>query len=401
MAVTHAAVKAPGERVFAVADWNASHIIDGSTGEILFREAGGTIGTDSNLFWDDVNKRLGVQTSNPLSLLAVGSDGSTDFGISAETSRDIGVVGYVTAVTGDTIGVYGVTPSTSGTGVVGENVHATGTGVGVHGAVDSVNAWAGYFTGGKGVFIQNNLGIGTASPENQLHIYDATDNCIIKVETDKVDGAAELLLRNDAQDWRVQLAATDAFQIYDTTGVTSPFIIQPATPSNTLVLQATTGNVGINIISPEAKLHIIETTEQLRLGYDADKYVTFVVGSDGNIVIDAMSNFAFKAGNMDVVLTDVGDAFRPYVSDDDLINLGTTSARWKSLRVGTGTSSFAGSVGIGVVAPGATLHVSATDGIIIPIGTTAQRVATQGMIRYNTTTSRFEGYTGVAWVDFH
>ena len=43
--------------------------------------------------------------------------------------------------------------------------------------------------------------------------------------------------------------------------------------------------------------------------------------------------------------------------------------------------------------------IEGTNGIIIPVGTTAQRVATQGGIRFNSTTSRFEGYNGSAWVN--
>ena len=44
---------------------------------------------------------------------------------------------------------------------------------------------------------------------------------------------------------------------------------------------------------------------------------------------------------------------------------------------------------------------TSTSGIRVPVGTTAQREDVQGMIRYNTSTSKFEGYTGSAWVDFH
>ena len=40
-------------------------------------------------------------------------------------------------------------------------------------------------------------------------------------------------------------------------------------------------------------------------------------------------------------------------------------------------------------------------GMIVPIGTTAQRDSTQGMIRFNTTTGKFEGYDGSSWNDFH
>lgn len=47
----------------------------------------------------------------------------------------------------------------------------------------------------------------------------------------------------------------------------------------------------------------------------------------------------------------------------------------------------------------AAVTASGTGVIVVPVGTTAQRVATQGGIRFNTTTSRFEGYNGSAWVN--
>lgn len=40
---------------------------------------------------------------------------------------------------------------------------------------------------------------------------------------------------------------------------------------------------------------------------------------------------------------------------------------------------------------------SATGAVQMAVGTTAQRAAVQGAIRYNTTTSQFEGYSGSAW----
>jgi len=64
-----------------------------------------------------------------------------------------------------------------------------------------------------------------------------------------------------------------------------------------------------------------------------------------------------------------------------------------------------GYVGIGTTNPASTFHVNSTDALIIPVGTTTNRpgqggqiTAVNGMIRYNTQTSQFEGYgPGSAW----
>ena len=58
-------------------------------------------------------------------------------------------------------------------------------------------------------------------------------------------------------------------------------------------------------------------------------------------------------------------------------------------------------VGIGTASPATTLHVSATDAIRIASGTTAQRPGSpaNGDVRYNSTTSTIEGYSGGAWAD--
>ena len=58
-------------------------------------------------------------------------------------------------------------------------------------------------------------------------------------------------------------------------------------------------------------------------------------------------------------------------------------------------------VGIGTASPATTLHVSATDALRLPSGTTGQRPgsAANGDIRYNSTTSTIEGYAGGAWAN--
>lgn len=54
-------------------------------------------------------------------------------------------------------------------------------------------------------------------------------------------------------------------------------------------------------------------------------------------------------------------------------------------------------VGIGTIIPSAVLHISGNDGLVIPVGTTLQRVNVQGAIRYNKQDQVFEGYDGANW----
>ena len=51
-------------------------------------------------------------------------------------------------------------------------------------------------------------------------------------------------------------------------------------------------------------------------------------------------------------------------------------------------------IGIGITNPSTNFHIATTDGIVIPVGTSAQRVDVTGSIRYNTDNSTFEGFKG-------
>ena len=60
-------------------------------------------------------------------------------------------------------------------------------------------------------------------------------------------------------------------------------------------------------------------------------------------------------------------------------------------------------IGIGTSQPRSSVDILATDALIVPVGTTAQRPATPvvGMIRFNATTNKLEGYTSTGWVALH
>ena len=106
---------------------------------------------------------------------------------------------------------------------------------------------------------------------------------------------------------------------------------------------------------------------------------------------------------------------------DSTFNLGSPTKNWKEGYIeelsstnitasgdisgsGISTGSLAylsvdNKIGIGIKSPKNSLHISATDGIIIPVGNTSQRTsdAVAGEIRFNSQQNTYEGYDGANW----
>ena len=99
-------------------------------------------------------------------------------------------------------------------------------------------------------------------------------------------------------------------------------------------------------------------------------------GTSGQALLtDAAGNITF--GDVDALPTQTGNSGY-YLTTDG------TNPSWDNL---TDDPTFTG-----------TVTISGTEAIKVPVGTTAQRpTPVQGMIRYNTTDTVFEGYDGSAW----
>lgn len=69
------------------------------------------------------------------------------------------------------------------------------------------------------------------------------------------------------------------------------------------------------------------------------------------------------------------------------------------LTVSTGDAYItAGKLGVGTASSLVTMSLVGTDAALLPVGTTAQRpTGSQGYIRFNTSTIKFEGYNGSIW----
>jgi hypothetical protein len=137
----------------------------------------------------------------------------------------------------------------------------------------------------------------------------------------------------------------------------------------------TNGNVGIGTNSPDTKLHVEST-------------------SNANSPILTIENDNAKQIELGVVRSVAGiepnTSFLAY--DNDFRFIAGAGSTNEVMRIDSN-----GKVGIGTDQPEVSLDLGNTDAIKVPSGPTALRPTgiLPGMIRYNTTTSEFEGYSGI------
>jgi hypothetical protein len=141
-----------------------------------------------------------------------------------------------------------------------------------------------------------------------------------------------------------------------------------------IIASFTTGqDVGIGVTSPDAKLEILATTEQLRLTHtDASKYTSFTANSSGDLTVNPVGDFIVDiADDITLKATDdfemYADDFK-WVSYDDSDLLMHLNADNDPPYLALGCEGDVGiRMGIGFgTAPDANLHVSGTYDRSIP-----------------------------------
>ena len=128
------------------------------------------------------------------------------------------------------------------------------------------------------------VGIGT-SPSTRLHVYQATGNTALRVESAEANAQASINFKNDARRYDVGINSSDSFFISDDTA------------SSTRLTINSSGNVGIGTTSPGARLDVTSTDSDAVFLRSSQTNNTNVYITNTNATANNTANLFFAPAN--------------------------------------------------------------------------------------------------------
>ncbi|MCC7250452.1 tail fiber domain-containing protein [Hyphomicrobium sp.] len=230
----------------------SSAAADGSAGQIQFNE-GGNLKADAALHWDNTNKRLGIGTATPQRPLHVQVNAAGSPTMIAlenlDTSGSTAVISHRIATTG-----VGASTFVEATGIQMKTVehdHAT--------RASQLSFW----TAANGVYNNRmiidgsgNVGIGTTSPGQKLHVSGTGGDTYVRVDTASSAHAAGIHLTAGAisnyGSILVHRASDNGLLLLNSEN--GPVIL--GVNETEMMRISSTGNVGIGTTSPTQRLEV-------------------------------------------------------------------------------------------------------------------------------------------------
>jgi len=154
----------------------------------------------------------------------------------------------------------------------------------------------------------------------------------------------------------IQLFANGA-AVFNEQSNDADFRIEGNTDANLFFADASADNIGIGTNSPDTKLEVVDTSSQLRIGYNATNYSDFQVNSNGSLLISTTADT-----NGVIALQSTGQIQLGGNSVNTYINA-MNASNVEGFRLRSNGSSYflGGNVGIGDSTPAALFTVGDTD----------------------------------------
>ena len=153
----------------------------------------------------------------------------------------------------------------------------------------------------------------------------------------------------------------------------------------------TNGNFGINVTTPSTKLHISGTDGLVIPVGNTIQRVDVTGAIRYNTQTQSFEGYSGTWGSLGGVIDVDQDT---YIIAEDNPNDDNDELKFYTAGNQNMILNVSGNLGISTSNPLTKLHISSTDGLVIPVGNTTERVDVTGAIRYNTQTQSFEGYSG-------